>query len=297
MNTEQNFSLHDFTDFNNENTNGWMRGRAGVYANVMKEDDQYWLRSSAPEGQSISSGVVIEKVIYDLTPGATYLFSLRTRYYDSGGESTGMYPLVFIKTGNEISTHPIEIVDTEWKVHLVPFQAHTSKILIQLINLSPGGKRNAFDMADIFVGTPLLDITTFNEGLNGWAQGDVGKTGSITQLYGMSVFQNRIPPQASHNGVILSKDFTLIHEREYVFKISVRRDNQHLPKPFLSLASRTGGLTETTPVGFGDWQTLESKFRAERAIETLSIVSHQMDDQAIEYSIGNIQVFDYLATS
>ena len=88
----------------------------------------------------------------------------------------------------------------------------------------------------------------------------------------------------------------MIHEREYVFIISVRRDNQRLPKPILSLASRTGNLTESTPVGFGDWQSLESRFRAERAIETLSIVSHQMDDQAKEYSIGDIKVFDYLAT-
>ena len=296
VNTKKNVSLHDFTDFKNDNTNGWIRGRAGVHANVMKEDGKYWLRSAAPQGQSISSGVVIEKVIYDLTPGTIYLFSLRTRHYDAGGEPTGMYPFVFIKTGNEISTQPIEIVDPEWKVHLVPFHANTSKILIQLINVSPGGKRNAFDMADIFVGTPLLDITTFDDGLNGWTQGDVGQTGRITQLYGKSVFQNRVPSQAPHNGVVLSKDFTLIHEREYVFIISVRRDNQRLPKPILSLASRTGNLTESTPVGFGDWQSLESRFRAERAIETLSIVSHQMDDQAKEYSIGDIKVFDYLAT-
>lgn len=296
MNTKKNVSLHDFTDFKNENTNGWIRGRAGVHASVMKEDDKCWLRSAAPEGQSISSGVVIEKVIYDLTPGTIYLFSLRTRHYDTGGEPTGMYPFVFIKTGNEISSQPIEIVDPEWKVHLVPFHAHASKIIIQLINMSPGGKRNAFDITDIFVGTPLLDITTFDDGLNGWTQGDAGQTGRITQLHGTSVFQNRVPSQASHNGVVLSKDFTLIHEREYVFTISVRRDNQRPPKPILSLASRAGNLTEATPVGFGDWQSLESRFRAERAIETLSIVSHQMDEQANEYSIGDIRVFDYLAT-
>ncbi|WP_157632991.1 hypothetical protein [Burkholderia ubonensis] len=295
MNTKKNVSPHDFTDFENDNTNGWIRGRAGVHANVMRERDNCWLRSAAPESQSISNGVVIEKIIYDLTPGAIYLFSLRTRHCDTGGEPTGMYPFIFIKTGNEISTQPIEIVDPEWKVHLVQFHAHTSKILIQLINMSPGGRRNAFDMTDIFIGTPLLDITTFDDGLNGWIQGDLGQTGTITQLYGMSVFHNRGPSQPSHAGAVLSKDFTLIHQREYVFRISVRRNNQGSPKPILSLATTTGSLTEPTPVEFGDWQSLESRFRAERAIETLSIVSHQMTSQANDYSIGDIQVFDYLA--
>jgi len=296
VNTNQKASHHDFTNFNNGNTNGWIRGRAGVYANVITEEGNSWLRSAAPEGHVISNGVVIEKIIHDLTPGTTYFLSLRARHHETGGDPAGMYPFIFIKTGKEISSKPIEIIDPEWKSHLISFNAHTSNILIQLVNMSPGGKRNAFELTDIFIGTPLLDITTFDDGLNGWTQGTVGQAGTITHLYGLSVFQNRVPTQATHNGIILSKDFTLIHEREYVFKVSVRRDNQRSPKPILSLASRTGNLTEATPIGFGDWQSLESRFRAERAIETLSIMSHETDVQANDYSIGDIHVFDHLAT-
>ena len=146
----------DFTDFTDENWNGWVSG-PGVHPNDLKSvrlsDGNWVLRNLTYTDQS--DGVVIHKTLWNLHPGYQYRFSIKAIRWD-GRYTT---PSLSIQADAKIIAGPTQISSTtDWITLSGHFIPTTASIVLTVDSHVSASRGNDYQIDDIEI--VLIDRST-----------------------------------------------------------------------------------------------------------------------------------------
>lgn len=138
--------LRDFTDFTNQNWNGWQKGpNVGPSDLTIINTANNW-RLNNYTYQLRNDGVVIQKTLTNLRRGRQYRFSLKIIRFD------GRYvkPRVSIRAGSQVVAGPTEITSlTTWITMSGLFTATSSSMILDVFNNEATGGGNDYEIDDI----------------------------------------------------------------------------------------------------------------------------------------------------
>ena len=135
----------DFTNFDNQNWNGWTPGAGAPAGDLTLRDVSGNWRLNNYTYTERSSGVIIQKTLTNLRPNRQYRFSLKIARYD------GRYtlPSISIRAAGTLIGGPITITSMNWVTLAGTFTASNTQILLEVFSHVATGGGNDYEMDDL----------------------------------------------------------------------------------------------------------------------------------------------------
>lgn len=136
----------DFTNFDNQNWNGWTPG-ADVPAGdlTLRNVSGNWRLNNYTRIENRSSGVIIQKTLTNLRPNRQYRFSLKIARYD------GSYamPRISIRAAGTTIGGPLDINLKSWMTLTGTFTASNTQILLEVFSHVATAMGNDYEVDDL----------------------------------------------------------------------------------------------------------------------------------------------------
>lgn len=267
--------FEDYSDFENGNWNGWTPGEG---SELDFSADGHGLE--LPRQTNPVSQVLLEKEFSNLQPGKTYALRLRLRLRDDAGG--GAQKVRFAVDDQLLPQYTVDSLSP--KSFLVLFTAKSANPRLYLkYEHVPGegleGGDFRLDDLELRAGE-TVDLTTFEEGYNGWVKGsNAAHLDIVADESGGHHFGTPEPVPAIVNGPVLEKTFSpSLDGDSYTFSLRASKASfGHRTEASVQVSYRAAApdspvqVTERLPIVGEDWHTREWTLEPEGALEYLSI--------------------------
>ncbi|MNJ23221.1 Carbohydrate binding domain protein [compost metagenome] len=290
----------DYSDFSNENWNGWGgTTHFPMMAIRVEQDGNSYVRRKDLTNQPIT-GAFMEKTFNGLEINQHYIVSFRARY---NGEGRFYEPELSVETDSALrlaGPWRLNASNTVWGVYYGRFTANATSMKVHLVTRDrpvPGGEPvvgGDFSVDDVRVGPELADLTDFSSGFNHWVlqPSAVGATIVFDSEGNHSlVFPT---PNAHTAGDILQRRFEhLVPGARYRFSFKGRTTNTHPTKALLSVICTQQDATVLIPpsrIGSAQWQLFSGVFQATQASVLVTLKNDEPSGLGNDFALDDLEL-------